>query len=127
MTTGAKRVAIVVAVAWMVMPALGGSAIAADRGRSARAHGAAARAYFKLEKYREAIGEYEQAYMDKRDPSYFFEIAECHRLLSSYPEAQRFYRRFLQDAPPGHPNRASAEAQLATITEMLDQAERDRQ
>jgi hypothetical protein len=127
LTTGAKRVAIIVAIAWMVVSALGGGAMAADRGRSARAHTAAARAYFKLEKYREAIGEYEQAYLDKRDPTHFFEIAECYRLLSTFPEAQRFYRRFLQDAPRGHAHRATAEARLAEVTQAIEQAERDSQ
>jgi len=127
LTTGAKRVAIIVAVAGMVVPALGEGAMAADRGRSARAHTAAARAYFKLEKYREAIGEYEQAYLYKRDAAYFFEIAECHRLLSNLPEAQRFYRRFLQDAPRGDAHRTTADARLAEVTEALEQAERDRQ
>ena len=111
LTTGAKRVAIIVISAWMAGSALGGSAIGADRSRSARAHTSAARAYFNLEKYREAIAEYERAYMDKQDPAYFFEIAECHRLLSNVPEAERFYGRFIQDAPAGHANRPAAEAQ----------------
>lgn len=129
LTTGAKRVAIIVALAWMVAP-FGGGAMAADRGRGARAHITAARAYFNLEKYREAIGEYEQAYLDKQDPSYFFEIAECHRALSNLPEAERFYRRFLQDAPRGHASRAAAEARLAEIADTVEkarQAELERQ
>jgi len=123
LTTGAKRVAIIVFWAGAVASALGGRALGADRSRSARAHTEAARAYFNLEKYREAIGEYEQAYLDKQDPAYFFEIAECHRLLGDFAEARRFYQRFLHDAPRGHTRRAVAEARLSEAIEMEKQAE----
>ena len=130
LTTGAKRVAIIVFCAIQaatMVSALGGSANAADRARSARAHTEAARAYFNLEKYREAIGEFEQAYLDKHDPATFFEIAECHRQLGNVAEAQRFYKRFLQDAPRGHANRAAAEVHSAEMAAAVERAESDRQ
>jgi len=127
LTTGAKRVAIIVFWAGMVVSALDGGAIAADKNRSARAHTEAARAYFNLEKYREAIAEYEHAYLDKQDPAYFFEIAECHRLLGDFAEAQRFYKRYLQDAPRNHVNRPAAEARMPQMAEATAEAERERQ
>ena len=89
-------------------------ALAAEKSRSAKAHFDAGMAYFNLERYKEALGEFEQAYLDKQDPSYFFNLAECHRLLGNNAEATRFYQRFLQEAR-NHPNRVKAEAALAEI------------
>lgn len=122
LTTGARWVAIIVWSAGIAGAALERSAVATDRGRSARAHTQAARAYFNLEKYKEALGEYERAYLDKQDPAFFFEIAECHRLLGDFAEAQRFYKRFLQDAPAGHTNRPPAEAHMVEMAEAERQA-----
>jgi hypothetical protein len=90
----------------------GGAASAGDaRVDSARAHSQEGDAYYKLEKYANAISEYEQAYLAKPDPSFLYNIAQCHRLMGNGPEAIKFYRRFLKDAP-GAPNRAIAEKHI---------------
>ena len=78
---------------------------------SARAHSQEGDAYYKLEKYANAITEYEQAYLAKPDPSFLYNIAQCHRLMGQGPEAIEFYRRFLKDAPTA-PNRAVAEKHI---------------
>ena len=85
-----------------------------EKARSARAHTETGNAYFNLEKYKEAIGEFEQAYLDKQDPAIFFNIGECHRLLGNNAEAIRFLRRFLQETH-NHPNRVKAEERLADL------------
>jgi hypothetical protein len=88
--------------------------MAGEKGRAAekaRAHFTAGTAYFNLEKYKEAIGEFEQGYLEKQDPSYLFSIAQCHRALGNKPEAIRFYRRFLQEAHDSA-NRPAAEQAL---------------
>jgi hypothetical protein len=69
-----------------------------EKARSARVHLETGNAYFNLEKYKEAIGEFEQSYLDKQDPATFFNIGECHRLLGNNAEAIRFLRRFLQES-----------------------------
>lgn len=93
----------------------GGAASAGDaRLDSARAHSQEGDAYYKLEKYANAIGEYEQAYLAKPDPSFLYNIAQCHRLMGNGPEAIKFYRRFLKDAPNA-PNRAIAEKHIRDL------------
>jgi len=81
---------------------------------SARAHSQQGDSYYKLEKYANAIGEYEQAYLAKPDPSFLYNIAQCHRLMGQGAEAIKFYRRFLKDAPDA-PNRAVAEKHIRDL------------
>ena len=81
---------------------------------SARAHSQEGDAYYKLEKYANAITEYEQAYLAKPDPSFLYNIAQCHRLMGQGPEAIKFYRRFLKDAPTA-PNRGVAEKHIRDL------------
>jgi tetratricopeptide (TPR) repeat protein len=81
---------------------------------SARAHSQQGDSYYKLEKYANAIGEYEQAYLAKPDPSFLYNIAQCHRLMGQGAEAIKFYRRFLKDAPAA-PNRAVAEKHIRDL------------
>jgi tetratricopeptide (TPR) repeat protein len=81
---------------------------------SARAHSQEGDAYYKLEKYANAISEYEQAYLAKPDPSFLYNIAQCHRLMGQGAEAVKFYRRYLKDAPNA-PNRAVAEKHIRDL------------
>jgi len=95
----------------------GHAARAADaRTETAREHSGQGDAYYKLEKYGNAIGEYEQAYLAKPDPSFLYNIAQCHRLMGHSAEAIKFYRRFLKDAPNA-PNRAVAEKHIKDLEE----------
>ena len=99
-----------------VVAAAGGRARAADpRTEAAREHSRQGDAYYKLEKYTNAIGEYEQAYLSKPDPSFLFNIAQCHRLMGHNAEAVKFYRRFLSDAPPSSPSRGVAEKHIRDL------------
>jgi tetratricopeptide (TPR) repeat protein len=105
---------VVLLAAWL---SAGRPARAADpRTESARQHSAQGDAYYKLEKYSNAIGEYEQAYLAKPDPSFLYNIAQCHRLMGQSAEALNFYRRFLRDAPNA-PNREVAEKHIKDLEE----------
>jgi tetratricopeptide (TPR) repeat protein len=84
---------------------------------AARAHSQEGDAYYKLEKYTNAISEYEQAYLAKPDPSFLYNIAQCHRLMGNHAEAIHFYRRFLKDAPSA-PNRAVAEKHIRDLEDL---------
>jgi tetratricopeptide (TPR) repeat protein len=96
----------------------GGPARAGDpKLDAARAHSQEGDAYYKLEKYVNAISEYEQAYLNKPDPSFLYNIAQCHRLKGDYAEAIHFYRRFLKDAPNA-PNRAVAEKHIRDLEDL---------
>jgi len=81
---------------------------------AARAHSQEGDSYYKLGKYANAITEYEQAYLAKPDPSFLYNIAQCHRLMGQGAEAIKFYRRFLKDAPTA-PNRAVAEKHIRDL------------
>ncbi len=101
-----------------VLTASSAPAGAADaRTEAAREHSRQADAYYKLEKYPNAIGEYEQAYLSKPDASFLFNIAQCHRLMGHAAEAIKFYRRFLNDAAPSAPSRAIAEKHIRDLEE----------
>jgi PEGA domain/Tetratricopeptide repeat len=55
-------------------------------------------ALFKEGKFKEALAEFERAYEIAPHPLVLYNIAGCHRELSSYGEAIRFYERFLAEA-----------------------------
>jgi tetratricopeptide (TPR) repeat protein len=106
--TGASVVLLAVLLA-AVWPAR-----ADPRTETAREHSQQGDAYYKLEKYANAIAEYEQAYLAKPDPSFLYNIAQCHRLMGHGGEALKFYRRFLKDAPTA-PNRPVAEKHIKDL------------
>jgi tetratricopeptide (TPR) repeat protein len=85
-----------------------------ERIERARAHYLQGNAYYKLDKFKEALGEYEQAYIAKPDPSFIFNIAQCHRLMGNRMEAVKFYRRYLEDQPVS-PNRPVAEKHIRDL------------
>jgi len=80
----------------------------------ARAHFQQADTYFKLEKYAAALQEFEQAYLAKQDPSFLYNIAQCHRLMGNRADAIRFYKRYIIDAPNA-PNRPTAEKHIRDL------------
>ena len=88
------------------------------RAEKARAHFQQGDTYFKLEKYANALQEFEQAYMAKQDPSFLYNIAQCHRLMGNRAEAIRFYKRYLVDAPAAA-NRPVAEKHIRDLESAL--------
>jgi tetratricopeptide (TPR) repeat protein len=110
---GAALVLVVVLLAGV------GVARAADpTAEKARAHFQQGDTYFKLEKYPIALQEFEQAYMAKQDPSFLYNIAQCHRLMGNRAEAVRFYKRYLNDAPAAA-NRPVAEKHIRDLESAL--------
>src|SRR3954468_12852637 len=78
----------------VVLLAGAGIARAGDsNAEKARAHFQQGDTYFKLEKYANALQEFEQAYLAKQDPSFLYNIAQCHRLMGNRVEAVRFTSR----------------------------------
>jgi tetratricopeptide (TPR) repeat protein len=96
-----------------------GAARAADpTAEKARAHFQQGDTYFKLERYANALQEFEQAYLAKQDPSFLYNIAQCHRLMGKRVEAIRFYKRYLNDAPAAA-NRPVAEKHIRDLESAL--------
>jgi hypothetical protein len=65
--------------------------------KQADKHFKAGVALFKEAKYSEALAEFERAYEIAPHPLVLYNIATCHRELSHYGEAVKFYRRFIKD------------------------------
>ena len=97
----------------------GGVARAADpNAEKARGHFQQGDTYFKLDKYPNALQEFEQAYLAKQDASFLYNIAQCHRLMGNRVEAIRFYKRYLADAPNAA-NRPVAEKHIRDLEAAL--------
>ena len=103
----------------VVLLLAGRSARAADaKAEQARAHFQQGDTYFKLDKYANALQEFEQAYLAKQDPSFLYNIAQCHRLMGNRVEAIRFYKRYITDAPAAA-NRPVAEKHIRELESAL--------
>ena len=111
------------ALAVTLAPATGRSPLGPSTARAAegqpvdksRARYATGTAFFRREKYAQALREFELGYLDRQDPAFLFNIAQCHRELQHPTEAIRFYRRFLSEAPEDHPSRGQAEQALREL------------
>jgi tetratricopeptide (TPR) repeat protein len=79
----------------------------------------ATRAY-DLQKYQEAIDEYQKAYEISGDPPMLYNIAQAYRLADQPTEAARYYRRFLQRMPNAR-NREDVERKIAEQEKLAEQ------
>jgi tetratricopeptide (TPR) repeat protein len=82
--------------------------------REARAHYEQAVAYYNLDEYAPALAEFREAYRIKPDPSFLFNIAQCHRRLGQNDAALDYYRKYLRNLPDA-PNRADVERMVAEL------------
>jgi len=89
---------------------------------AARAHFDRGRAYFEVDEYRKAIVEFKQAHIEKPDPAFLYNIAECHRHLGDLAESLQFYRRFLATAPADDKARPIVEQRVADLKTVGDEA-----
>jgi tetratricopeptide (TPR) repeat protein len=92
----------------------------ADAAR-ARAHFEQGRARFEVDEYRQAIAEFKAAHIEKPDPAFLYNIAECYRRLGEVQEALQFYRRFLATTPPNDPTRPVVEKRIAELKTVGDE------
>jgi tetratricopeptide (TPR) repeat protein len=79
----------------------------------------ATRAY-DLQKYQEAIEEYQKAYEISGDPPMLYNIGQAHRLADQPVEAVRYYRRFLQRMPNAR-NREDVERKIADQEKVIEE------
>ena len=98
---------------------------AAGEAKEADRHFKSGVALFKEGKYSEALAEFERAYEISPHPLVLYNIAGCHRELSHYGEAVKFYERFLDEGkgqvPPSRLTAARGEldgilARIARVT-----------
>src|SRR3954447_19223195 len=81
----------------------------------ARVHFERGRTFFEVDEYRKAIAEFKAAHIEKPDPAFLYNIAECHRRLGEVSDALVFYGRFLATTPAGDKNRAVVEQRIVDL------------
>ena len=105
--------------------AASGSARAEDKEAARKAYSEGAR-YYNLNQYAEALEAFKRAYWNYEEPSFLYNIAQCHRALKHKAEAIEFYRSYLRNAPHA-PNRAEVERIISELeaAEQKDKAVAD--
>jgi len=81
----------------------------------ARVHFDRGRTFFDVDEYRKAIAEFKAAHIEKPDPAFLYNVAECHRRLGEVSDALLFYRRFLAGTPAGDKTRPIVEQRIADL------------
>lgn len=79
----------------------------------------ATRAY-DVQKYGEAVDEYQKAYEIGGDPAMLYNVAQSYRLNDQLQEALRFYRRYLQRSPNAR-NREDVERKIADLEKTVEE------
>jgi tetratricopeptide (TPR) repeat protein len=55
--------------------------------------------FYDLNEFDKALTEFRRAYLNYEEPSFLFNIAQCHRALGNGAEAIKFYRSYLRKSP----------------------------
>jgi hypothetical protein len=81
---------------------------------SAKANFKQGTVYYNLNRYKEALVEFEAAYLAQPDPAFLFNIAQCHRKMGNTADAVRFYRTYLREDPKAA-NRVEVEKRIGEL------------
>jgi tetratricopeptide (TPR) repeat protein len=90
----------------------------------ARVHFEKGRTFFQVDEYRKAIDEFKAAHVERPDPAFLYNIAECYRHLGETKDALTYYRRFLTAAAPGDRTRPTVEKRIAELQAQAAKARR---
>jgi tetratricopeptide (TPR) repeat protein len=74
---------------------------------------------YDLNHYGDALKAFERAYWNYEDPSFLYNIGQCHRALGHKKEAVDFYRSYLRKAANA-PNRQDVERVIAELQSAID-------
>src|SRR5689334_23729146 len=91
----------------LIAVALSSTARAEDKEAARKAY-AEGQKYYNLNQYSDALDAFKRAYWNYEEPTFLFNIAQCHRALGHKKEAVEFYRSYLRNAPEA-PNRADVQ------------------
>jgi len=104
---------ILIALGAMVAPAN-----AEDRGAARQAYSEGSKNY-DLGQYAEALAAFKRAYWNFEEPSFLYNIAQCHRALGQKKEAVEAYRSYLRKAPDAR-NRPEVEKIIAELNSTIE-------
>jgi len=115
-----KRLATILALAVSV-PAAAAPKQQTPEQKEADRHFKSGVALFGEAKYAEALAEFERAYEIAPHPLVLYNIAGCHRELSHYADAVKYYKRFLDEGKGKVPKErlAAAKTQLDGILQRI--------
>ena len=94
-----------------------------DDATLAREHYKRGTTLYDLNRFEEAVKEFEAAYEIKDDPVLLYNIAQSYRLANKYPEALRFYRNYLRRSPKA-PNKIEVEQKIADMEKLITEQNR---
>lgn len=110
--------AVRIAFVCIALAALAAPARAEDKAAAKQAYAEGSK-YYDLNQYAEALEAFKRAYWSYEDPSFLFNIAQCHRALGHKKEAVEFYRSYLRKSPNA-PNRPDVEKIVADLQSAID-------
>jgi tetratricopeptide (TPR) repeat protein len=87
------------------------TAAAAKEKGEAKLHYDQGNLHFNLDEWPQAIEEFKAAYRAFPDPTFLYNIAQCHRKLGNPTDASSFYKNYLRERPDA-PNRAEVEKRI---------------
>jgi tetratricopeptide (TPR) repeat protein len=122
MGRSALRSPVALSVGLAALVCVGWSLPARADSAQARVHFDKGRAYFQVDEYRKAIEEFKAAHVEKPDPAFLYNIAECYRHLDETQEALTYYRRFLKLTPANDRARPAVEKRIAELQKAARQA-----
>jgi len=81
---------------------------------AAKASYASGERHYDLAEYEPALADFKEAYRNKPDPAFLYNIAQCHRKLGHIDEAIHFYQTYLRRAQDAK-NRQDVERRIAEL------------
>ena len=93
------------------------TARAADSRALARASFVSGTSHYDLAEYQQALVDFKEAYRNVPDPTFLFNIAQCHRQLGQNDDAIRFYSTYLSKVPQA-PNQREVRAMIVKLEKL---------
>src|SRR4029078_1115414 len=90
----------------------------ADAKAAAKEHYNRGTSYYDLQRYDDAIKEFEAAYQLKNDPAFLYNLAQSYRMAGNHERAATFYKTYLRYVPKA-PNRADIEEKIKTEEQLV--------
>lgn len=106
-----RGIAIAIVFGWLVLTPNARGAPSAEDKAQARAHFDAGARHYDLSEWEQALIEFKEAYRQMPDPTFLYNIAQCHRRLGQVEDALTFYRTYLRRAPEAA-NRSEVERRI---------------